>query len=366
VGRRKTRVLVVYNFPWRDVYEDLRRTDPARLEFEPVYEVHVQTAREEYDAIVDALDDEGYSASAVNVRDSLSRLTTLLRRDPPDVVFNLVETFRDEARLEHCVAALFELAGVTYTGASPLALATCRRKVMTKQLMRASGVPTPAYLSIDGPGVPRRFDLRFPLIVKPAREDASNGVDAGAVVHDRRHLILRVRAALADYAPPVLVEEYIEGRELHVSILGNDPPEVLPILEYDFSELPSHHPRIISYDIKWSPLEEEFHRVHEVCPARLAPALERRVRAMALAAYDVTACRDYARLDIRMGRDGQPHVLEVNPNPDLSAGVSFMRSAEEAGLSFGQTLSRIVACALARAPASARRSGRKASRKRSR
>ena len=144
------------------------------------------------------------------------------------------------------------------------------------------------------------------------------------------------------------MEEFIEGRELHVSVLGNDPPEVLPIIEFDFSELPSDHPTIISYDAKWNPLEESFHRVHSICPAKLTKRLEKKVRAAVLDAYKITGCTDYARLDLRLTKDNKVYVLEVNPNPDLTESVSFMESAEHIGLSFGETLAKIVEFALNR------------------
>ena len=196
--------------------------------------------------------------------------------------------------------------------------------------------------------MPGRHGLRYPLIIKPAREDASSGVEKGSVVYNFEQLKERVTKTFEEYDPPILVEEFIEGREFHVSVLGNDPPEVLPIIEFDFSELPSDHPKIISYDAKWNPLEESFHRVHAICPAKLTKRLEKKVKAAVLDAYNITGCHDYARLDLRITEDNKVFVLEVNPNPDLTEGVSFMDSAEHYDLSFGETLAKIVECALSR------------------
>jgi D-alanine-D-alanine ligase len=123
---------------------------------------------------------------------------------------------------------------------------------------------------------------------------------------------------------------------------------VLPIVEYDFSELPSDHPSIISYKAKWDPLHEEYHRIHTICPAKLPKKIEKKVKQKALEAYTLTNCRDYARIDLRLAVDNTIYVLEVNPNPDLTEGVSFMECAEKAGLSFSQTLRHIVEFALAR------------------
>jgi D-alanine-D-alanine ligase len=213
----------------------------------------------------------------------------------------------------------------------------------------ANNIPTPKYKLLTKPYLRGRHGLKYPLIVKPAREDASSGVDKDSVVYNYDELKERIKEAFEYYDPPILVEEFVEGRELHVSVFGNDPPEVLPVIEIDFSELPSDYPSIISYDAKWNPLEESYHRIHTVCPAKLTKRVEKKVKITALEAYQITGCKDYARLDVRLTKDNKVFVLEVNPNPDLTEGVSFMESAEKAGLSFGETLSKIVEGALRRA-----------------
>lgn len=346
--RKKTRVAIVYNHSGEDIYEKIKNVDPASLDFKPEYNINVPTVTEEYEAIAEALRKQGYKANLLNINEDIQVLIDLLRRDPPDVVFNLIEYYHDDPGIEHLVAGLFILYGVKFTGARPFTLALCQRKGMTKQLLLANNVPTPRYRLLMEPKLPGRHGLHYPMIVKPSREDASSGVDKGSVVYDYEQLSERIKKTFAEFTPPILVEEFIEGRELHVSVLGNDPPEVLPIIEFDFSELPSDHPNIISYDAKWNPLEESFHRVHSICPAKLSKRVEKKVRAAVLDAYRITGCTDYARLDLRLTKDNKVFVLEVNPNPDLTEGVSFMESAEKFGLSFGETLSKIVEYALSR------------------
>ena len=346
--KKKTSVAVVYNHSGDDIYEKIRDVDPDSLGFKPEYDIKVATVTEEYTAIADALKEEGYEVDLINIKENIQVLIDLLKKDPPDVVFNLIEFYRDDPALEHLIAGLFALYGVRFTGSGPFTLALCQRKGMTKQLLLANNVPTPRYKLLSEPKIPRRHGLHYPLIVKPSREDASSGVEKGSVVYNLEQFIERVKKTFEEYNAPILVEEFIEGRELHVSILGNDPSEVLPIIEIDFSELPSDHPSIISFDAKWNPLVESFHRVHSVCPAKLTKRLEKKVKTAALAAYKITGCKDYARLDLRIREDNKVFVLEVNPNPDLTSGVSFMESAEQIGLSFGETLSKIVECALSR------------------
>lgn len=349
---RKPTVAVLFNHVDEDEYEKLKTVDPATLPFAPEYDIHVATVEEEYAAIAKGLRREGFRVRAINIKEDIRRLENLLRRaQRPDVIFNLIEHFHGSAELESFVPSLFELHQMAYTGAPPFALALCLRKGLTKQLLMAHEVPTPRFKLLADPRIPRRHGLRYPLIVKPAREDASTGVERESVVYDYESLAARLERVFEEFAPPLLVEEFVEGRELHVSVLGNDPPQMLPIIEFDFSELPPDYPAIISYDAKWNPLDEAYHRVHAVCPAELAPSALRRVEAVALRAYEVTGCRDYARLDLRLARHNRAYVLEVNPNPDLTEGVSFMESAEAGGYTFSGTLRKIVEFALARAAA---------------
>jgi D-alanine-D-alanine ligase len=353
--RRDITVAVLFNHVGDDEYEKLATVDPAKLGFEPTYDIRVPTVTEEYRAIVKALRQEGFRVRPVNVKEDVRRLERLLRHEPPDVIFNLIEHFRDAPELEANVAGMFELYGVAYTGAPPFALSLCQRKGLTKQVLLAHGVPTPKFRALMEPRMPKRHGLHYPLIVKPAREDASSGVEKESVVYDYAQLTRRLETVFQEFAPPILVEEFIEGKELHVAILGNYPPEVLPIIEWDFSDLPADHPAIISYAAKWDPLDEVFHRVHSICPARLSRRAKKNVERVALEAYRVTGCRDYARLDIRLAARSHPYVLEVNPNPDLTEGVSYMESAEVAGYGFPETLGYIVELALERRaiPASA-------------
>ena len=351
----KPDVLVLYNHVGDDEYEKLRSVDPASLGFTPEYPIHVATVREEIEAVVNGLAQEGYAARSVNVQEDLGILEDALR-SRPDAVFNLVEFFHDRPGMESAVAALYELYQIPYTGAGPFALTLCGRKGYTKQVLLANGVPTPRFRLLSRPALPRRHRLRYPLIVKPAREDASAGIGKESVVRDYGSLMTQVASLFTRFSPPILVEEYIEGRELHVSILGNDPPVVLPIIEFDFSDLPPDHPRIISYEAKWDPLKEVYHRVHSICPAPLSSRLRRRIEELSIQAFRITGCRDYARLDLRLDAGNHASILEVNPNPDLTEGVSFMESAEKSGRTFSETLATIVEFALSRNPRAENRS----------
>ncbi len=341
-------VVVLFNALSEEGYDELKHVDPATLGFEPEYDIQVSTVSEEYEAIVKALRSEGWKVRSVNLKDDIRVLERVVKRNRPDVVFNLVESFRDDPELESAIAAFLDLHGVPYTGATPLSLSICRRKGLTKRLLQSHGVPTPKFLSLWEPKISARPGLKFPLIVKPAREDASAGLDKDSVVADRPALLARLEHMLTEFGGPILVEEFIEGRELHVAMLGNDPPRILPPLEYDFSELPEGEPPIISYAAKWNPLAEVFHRVITRCPAPMSRTLQRRLTRACMGAWSAVGCRDYARLDIRVSKKDEPYVLEINPNPDLTEGVSFMESAEEAGMTFPGTMTEILEMAMER------------------
>jgi D-alanine-D-alanine ligase len=342
-------VLVLFNhLEEQDAYLALRSIDPSTLDFTPQYSLQVATAQEEYDAIVVALHAAGFQATCVNVKDDFTKLYTLITQNPPDVIFNLVEFFHNDLNNEGYVAGFFELLRIPYTGASPFSLSLCRRKGLTKQVLLQSGIPTPRFLTLEKPGIHSGHGLHYPLIVKPSRQDGSVGVDVHAVAYDFSQLTQRLDRVFSEFKCPILIEEFIEGRELHVSVLGNNPPQALPIIDFNFSELPDDHPHLITYDIKWNPLSAAYHKVHSNCPAELTPKVERQVKELALRAYMATGCRDYARIDLRLSPNNIPYVLEVNPNPDLTEGVSFLNSAEVSGISFPETLRQIVNFALER------------------
>jgi D-alanine-D-alanine ligase len=348
-------VAVLYNFVGVDQYAVLRRKVRTGSVVSPTGRIEdlekIATLREEIQAIVHALQEEGFDCRAVNVKEDFNRLLEALTSPRPDVVFNLVEFFNDNALLEDRVAGLYDLLGIPYTGSPPLTLALCQRKGLAKQILKANDIPTPRFKLVAAEPIPMLRGLRYPLIVKPVWEDASAGVTEESVVDDRSQLEQQVRLVWEKFKQPALIEEYIEGRELGVSVIGNNPPRMLPVEEMDFSDLPEERRRIISFESKWDPLHEDFHKGTLVCPAKLSRAVLRRVKAVALRTYRAMGCRDYSRIDLRLDRRNRLFVLEVNPNPDLTAGVAFLASAAADGLSFSAALRLIVEEALSRGAA---------------
>jgi D-alanine-D-alanine ligase len=191
-------------------------------------------------------------------------------------------------------------------------------------------------------------DLEYPLIVKPAHEDGSVGISDASVVSSPVELRRRIRRVFEEFEQPALVEQYIEGRELNVAILGNKNPTILPISEIDFSGLSEGMPRIVSYEAKWMHGTVHYEGTKGVCPAQVTPQQEATLKETALRCVRLIGCRDYARVDFRMTPGGDIYVLEVNPNPDISDEAGFARSARAFGLSFPEVIGRIMDAAMER------------------
>ncbi len=307
---------------------------------------------EERESVERILQQSGYRTSLFNVNGDVKRLIAFLEEKQPDLIFNLCESVGNESIHEMHVAGIYELLGVPYTGANALTLGTCLNKVRTKEILSYHQIATPRFalykniseLNIDD------LDLNFPLIVKPAFEDASVGIENASIVENVAALRKRIRFIFQNYTQPALVEEYIEGRELNVAIIGNRRPIVLPISEIDFSALPEGYPRIVTYNAKWVEGTEEYAGTKGVCPAEVSVEIERKAKDMALKAYRVMGLRDYGRIDMRLDKKGQLYVLEVNPNPDISDSAGFARAVRTYGFTPEEAITRIVEYALERTP----------------
>jgi D-alanine-D-alanine ligase len=307
---------------------------------------------EEMEDIKAALSALGYKTSIFNVNSDIDRLYRFLLDEKPDLIFNLVESLENEAIQEMNVAGLYELLKIPYTGAGPLGLGTALNKPRVKEILTFHGIRTPRFQVFQPTAriVPDP-EMVFPMIVKPSREDASVGISDKSVVYTANELRKQIRFIFEEFEQPALVEEYVDGRELNVALLGNKPPIALPISEIDFSGLTDDMHRIVSYEAKWMHGTVAYEGTKGVCPAPLPAAAEAKIKAIALKCFELIGCRDYARVDFRLGSAGVPYVLEVNPNPDISDDAGFARSARAHGLTFAGTIGRIVDHALERSRA---------------
>lgn len=300
------------------------------------------------EGVVAALDRLGHPTDVLGVGGDLDGVVAQIAGFAPAVVFNLCESIDGESNLEPLLPMLLERAGLAYTGSPPLTLGLAVHKHRAKDILRGAGVPTPEAALLTTPDV-SHLRLPFPLIAKPAREDASVGISRDSVVHDRAALERQLTFLIDRYRQPALVERYIEGREIYVSMLGclDGGAQILPLYEIDFAEMPAGVPRIVSFEGKWVESSPEFRGTKPV-PCVLPPDLEQRVATVAQTAFAAMELRDYARLDVRLAADGTPYVIDVNPNCDLSDGAGFARAARAAGLGYDAVVGRIVELALQR------------------
>ena len=286
------------------------------------------------DEVEAALGRRGVPFERVPFRGDVAAFVADVERARPTLAFNLCQSLA----CSH-VARLLELLGVNYTGAPPLAIDLTTDKALCKAVLEAHRVPTPPGRTVasaeEAEGLDRFSppqDLAFPLIVKPRFGDNSVAIDDDAVVSSRRALVERCRWLTATYGQPAVVERYVAGRELTVALVGNLPEtEALPIRELDFRRIGASRWRMYDYELKWRPDSPANAPEAQVCPARLPEEIAKRVEETAVEAARWLGCRDYARVDLRLDRQGIAWVVDVNTNPDVQAGAGFEIAWRAAG-----------------------------------
>jgi len=254
-------------------------------------------------------------------------------------VFNLGEGVEGRLFEAARIAWALDALGYTFTGAGGNTIANTTHKHLAKQYLAQAHLPTPTgWVFRD----PREVsgDYPYPLIVKPVAEDGSLGITADSVVHDREALLERVGYVIECYRQAALVEQFVKGREFNISIWGK-PPEVLPLDEIDFSDIANPCNRIVSFAAKWEVDSFDYNHTPGMCPAHVGVELGQRISAIALGAWHALACEGYARIDIRVDQDGNPYIVEINCNPDLSPEAGFYRAARTAGYSYPGMVTKI-------------------------
>ncbi len=282
-----------------------------------------------------------HTVKLVAVEQDLFGIQETLTAEKPDVVLNLCESLAADARGEMLMPALLDLMQVPYTGSSALSLALSLHKNKAKEILRARGVPTPEFCIVEHVEDLTRVDLPFPLIVKPSREDASMGIDFDSVVNTRQQLGRAVTKVLRTFRQPALVERFIEGREVYVPLLGNNPRRALPLSEIRFGNAFAGKPNVVSYKAKWDLTSAECIESPSA-PAQLPRDVEARCIEVAVAAFEALDCRDYGRVDLRVDTAGNPFVIDINPNCDLHPQAGFAKAAEAAGLSYADLALHLV------------------------
>jgi D-alanine-D-alanine ligase len=292
--------------------------------------------------VATALEHDGHEVQRHGLETDVPALAQSLLAAQPDLVFNLTESFAGRSALDSGVASLLNLLGLRYTGSSEAGLLLAGDKALAKKILVFHGIITPEFATLQRGALETVGDLKFPLIVKPPQEDASIGITSDSVVRDLNELLTRMDAVQREHGAFVMVEQFIEGRELYVGVLGNEKAEALPIAELDMSELPEDAPRIASFAAKWHESHPEYQGTRMHFPEDLPEELATRIQAVAVESFQALRMSDYARIDMRVTDAGEIHVLEVNPNCYLRKGETFAASAERAGTDYDALIARIV------------------------
>jgi D-alanine-D-alanine ligase len=306
-----------------------------------------QECAEHTERMANALRDRGHAVQPVEVRHDVA--APLRRYDPREaIVFNWCEGVDGAPNAYDLVAQTLDDMGFTYTGSDAWTLKYTQNKADFKRVLDALGVPTPRWrVFTDGRDVEEW--AAFPAIVKPVAEHCSYGITADSVVHDAAGLRRQIDLVMSAYGVGALVEEFIVGREINVSIWGNGTPLPLPLYEIEFADIDDPLRRVVDYDSKWVPGSFQYTHTPSRCPADVDERTAETIRATALAAYRAMRCRDYGRIDTRV-RDGVAYVVDVNANCDITIDGGFAKTAKAAGYDYGAMASQIVQWAGRRRP----------------
>jgi D-alanine-D-alanine ligase len=302
--------------------------------------------------IEEALAADGHECRRIVVDDSVQPVVDALSSDKPDLVFNLAESFGGRSALESNVAALLNLLGLRYTGSSPAGLILAGDKTLTKKVLTFHSILTARFATVFRGAVDWAGDIGFPLILKPPQEDASLGITQKSIVNDVQELLQTISSLQTEYQSPVLAEEFIDGREFYVGVLGNSDAQALPVMELDFSGYPEGRPKIASWEAKWGDDGDEkgaeFEGTKSIFPTDLSDELNERMQKVAIDAFHALRLRDYARVDLRVNAKEEIYVIEVNPNCYLEKSAEFASAAAKSGLEYPQLIERILELASAR------------------
>jgi D-alanine-D-alanine ligase len=291
----------------------------------------------------------GHEARILGVRSDLELIRTTVVDFKPDIIFNLLEEFHDQPLYDQNVVSFLELIPVPYTGCNPRGMVLSRDKALTRKILSYHRIPGPEFVIFKrGRKVQRPKKLTLPLFVKSQIEEASLGISQASIVETDQELIERVRFMHDKFHTDVIAEEYIEGRELYVGLMGEDRLTVLPIWELLFANMPENKPRIATRRVKWDAKYQEKHGISSAPAQDISPELRAKIESICKRTYRALGISGYARIDLRLKPNGEVYVLEANPNPEIAQGEDFADSAELFGWSYQDLIQRVVSQGLRR------------------
>jgi len=308
--------------------------------------------RTEFD-VVTTLRRMGHDARPLGVHDDLGVIRQAIADWKPDITFNLLEEFHGNSLFDYHVVGFLELMKQPYTGCNPRGLLIAHDKALAKKILSYHRIRTPRFAVIPRRTpirLPRR--LRFPLFVKSLIEEGSYGIAQASIVNTEEKFRERVGYLQEKLSTPVIAEEYIEGRELYLGVLGHRRPEALPVIELQFGKLPEDVPRIATYKVKWNPRYQKTHGIDSKPADDLDPKQTQALQKLAKRIYRTLDLSGYARIDLRLTANGEIYVLEANANPDVAADGELAVAARAAGVEYSALLDRLLKLGLSYKPES--------------
>jgi len=315
---------------------------PTTLDQDLSKELKTEDWKTERD-ILKALGELGHETEHLAIFDDLDLLRQKLCSFRPDVIFNLADQFKNNRAFDQNIVSVLEMQGFPFTGCGSTGLTLCKHKAVSKKILGYHRIHVPAFVTIArGKRIARPKHLKFPILVKPLKEEASHGISQASFVETDEQFNERVQFIHAKYDNDVIAEEYIEGREFYVSILGNHRLQVLPIRELVFREVPPDEPKIATYKAKW---DEEYRKrwgLQNVFAADLDAAVIRKIEETCKRIYRLLTIDGYARIDLRLTPANEVYFIEANPNPILAADEDFAESAKKASIPYPMLAAKII------------------------
>jgi D-alanine-D-alanine ligase len=307
---------------------------------------------EAYRQVESALKKRGHHVELIPASPDIRKLVSQIEKSRSEIIFNVCEALGEISQHEQHVAALLELLRKRYTGSAPHALAMAQDKELSKKLFAYSGLKYPKYAVMNAGKVEWADDLEFPVFIKPLDQDASIGIDNRSVAYNIKDMMERISFIHTELGSPALIEEFIEGREIYVGVLGNEKPAPLPILEWDFSSVADGVPKIASSEAKWDETSE-YKNSPEIFPEDIPENIRGEIQEAALTAYKLLKLHDYGRIDLRVRvnpkkKSWEYYIIEVNPNPHLDIESELPIAARKIGMDYPDLIERIVELALER------------------
>jgi D-alanine-D-alanine ligase len=329
--KKKLKVLVLFD-----------GVSPTKIDQDFSKEMKTKDWKTEADVMA-ALGKLGHTAEHLAIFDDVDLLRQKLQNFAPDVLFNLVERFKNNTSFDQNIVSFFEMQELPFTGCGSTGLTLCKHKGISKKILHYHGIHVPNFVVIPrGQRIARPKPLKFPILVKPVKEEASYGISRASFVENDEQFKERCGFIHEKYDSDVIAEEYIDGREIYVSLMGNSRLTVFPMREMIWGEVAPNEPKIATYSAKW---DEEYRKrkgLKNIFADDVDPALVSQIEETCKRIYRLLTIDGYARIDLRMTADNKLYFIEANPNPILADDEDFAQSAEKAGLKYPQLIDRIV------------------------